>query len=249
MATSALAQQHATATWLTATKSATNGEPIQTIIHMKVSDGWHTYWKNPGEGGIPMKIEAILPKGWTLGEMQYPAPKQFLTGDLPSIGYEGEIIFPITIHPPKDANGPLPEIKATLSWLTCNKSSCVPGEAELTLSSTGDASNIQTAFKIIPKPLEGATLQFVADEKQVVLTLTLPKKSKIDPSTYDVFPVTPDAISAASKLSFKKSEGEPNTWIATGKSSEYLDLEIKSISLELFKSNETTWSVSSAKKP
>ncbi len=248
MVTSALADtQHAIATWMTTTKSATNGDPIQTVIQIKVADGWHTYWKNPGEGGIPMNVEAKLPEGWTLGEIQYPAPKRFTTGQLPSIGYEGEIILPITIHPPKNAQGALPEIKASLSWLTCNESSCVPGEAELTLSPTGDASIIQKAYDAVPKPLEGAKLEFVADKNQVSLTLTLPEKSKIDPSTYDVFPVTPDAISAASELRFKASEGKPNTWVATGKSSEYLDLKIKSLSIELFKSGEPAWSISSGK--
>lgn len=249
MGASALADpQHATATWLTANKSTTNGKPIQTVIHMKVSAGWHTYWKNPGEGGIPMKIEAKLPDGWTIGEIQYPAPKRYSSADLPSIGYGGEVILPITIHPPKTADGPLPAIKATLSWLTCNDASCVPGEAELTLSTTGDASLLEKAYAATPKPLEDANLQFVADEKQVRLTLTLPEKSKIDPSTYDVFPVTPDSISAAAELRFKASDSKPNTWVATGKSSEYLDVKIDSIAIDLFKSGEAAWSVSSGKK-
>lgn len=248
-ASNALAQvQHATATWTT-TKTATTGGPIQTVIRMKISDGWHTYWKNPGEGGIPIQIEAKLAEGWNLGEIQYPAPKRFTTGELPSIGYEGEVFLPLTIYPAKGAvgDGKLPEIKATLSWLTCNESSCVPGEAELILSATADASVIQKAYDATPKPLEGAKLEYVADKNQVNLTLTLPEKSKIDPSTYDVFPVTPDAISAASEIRFKASEGKPNTWVATGKSSEYLDLKIKSIGIELFKSGEGAWSVSSGK--
>ncbi len=249
LASSALAEvQYATATWTT-TKSATTGGPIQTVTHMKISDGWHTYWKNPGEGGIPIKIEAKLPDGWTLGEIQYPAPKRFTTGELPSIGYEGEVIFPITIYPPKGAksDGKLPQIKATLYWLTCNDSSCVPGEAELTLSGTGDALVIQKAYDTLPKPLEGAKLAFVADKDQVTLTLTLPENSKINPTIYDVFPVTPDAISAASELRFKPADGNPNIWIATGKSSEYLDEKIKSLSIELFKSGEPAWSISSGK--
>lgn len=249
IATHALAQvQHATATWVTG-KNANTGGPIQTVIHMEISDSWHTYWKNPGEGGIPIQIKAKLPEGWTLGEIQYPAPKRFTTGELPSIGYEGEIFLPVTLYPAKGAvaDGKLPEIKATLSWLTCNDSSCVPGEADLTLSATADPALVQKAYDAIPKPLDGAKLEFIADKDQVSLTLTLPEKSKVDPSRYDVFPVTPDAISAASELRFKPAEGKPGTWIATGKSSEYLDLKIKAIGIELFKSGESGWSVSSEK--
>lgn len=249
IASSALAQvQHATATWITS-KNATTGGPIQTVIHLKVDGGWHTYWKNPGEGGIPLKIEAKLPDGWKLGEIQYPAPKRYTTGELPSIGYGGEVFLPITIYPPKGASsdGKLPEIKANLSWLTCNESSCVPGEADLILSATGDPAVIQKAYDATPKPLEGAKLAFVADKNQVTLTLTLPEKSKIDPSTYDVFPVTPDAISAASELLFKPAEGKASTWIATGKSSEYLDVKINSFTIEMFKTGEAAWSITSAK--
>ncbi len=247
IATSALAQQHATATWVTATQSITQGEPIHSIIKMKVSERWHTYWKNPGEGGIPIEIEAALPDGWKLDEIQYPAPKRLLTGELPSFGYEGEVIFPVTIHPPKDAQGSLPEIKAKLSWLTCNESNCVPGEAKLTLSTKGDTSVIQAAYRAIPKPLDGGKLEFTADKTQVVITLSLTEKTNIDPTLYEVFPITPNIISAASELRFKASENKPNTWIAIGKISEYIEINIKSLSLELFKSGEASWSISSGK--
>jgi|LakMenEpi03Aug12_release.lakeMendotaPanAssembly.Ray.scaffolds.fasta_scaffold07140_13 DsbC/DsbD-like thiol-disulfide interchange protein len=250
MASTALAQvQHATATWI-ASKNATTGGQIQTVIQMKVDAGWHTYWKNPGEGGIPLKILAKLPSDWKLGEIQYPAPKRYTTGELPSIGYGGEVFLPITIYPPKGASsdGKLPEIRANLSWLTCNESSCVPGEANLILSATGDPAVIQKAYDNTPKPLEGAKLAFVADKNHVTLTLTLPDKSKIDPTTYDVFPVTPDAISAASELRFRPTEGKPSTWTATGKSSEYLDMKINSLTVEMFKTGEPAWSITSKNK-
>lgn len=248
LATSALAQQpHATAQWVTSTQSVSKGESIRSIIKMKISEGWHTYWKNPGEGGIPLDIKAKLPAGWRIDEIHYPAPKRMLTGELSSFGYEGEVVFPIKIHPPHDAQGPLPEIKATLSWLACNESSCVPGEVELTLSTHGDISDIQMAYSSIPQPLDDGKLEFIADKTQVTLILTLPEKSKINPSTYDIFPVTPDVISAASELRFKAMENKTHTWIATAKSSDYINVEIKSLAIEMFKSGEASWSISSEK--
>jgi DsbC/DsbD-like thiol-disulfide interchange protein len=248
LATYALAQQpHATAKWVTSTQNVSKGSSIRSIIKMKISGGWYTYWKNPGEGGIPLNIKAKLPDGWRLDEIQYPAPEPILTGELPSFGYKREVLLPITIHPAHDTQGPLPEIKATLSWLACNESSCVPGEVELTLSTQGDASVIQTAYSSTPQPLDGGKLEFIADKTQVTLILTLPEKSKMNPSTYDIFPVTPDVISAASELRFKAKENKPDTWIATGKSSEYIDVEIKSLAIEMFKSGEASWSISSGK--
>ncbi|MFN9026478.1 MAG: hypothetical protein ACK5VX_09855, partial [Akkermansiaceae bacterium] len=70
---------------------------------------------------------------------------------------------------------------------------------------------------------------------------------KNQPTTYDVFPVTPDAISAASELRFKPTEGKPSTWTATGKSSEYLDVKINSFTIEIFKTGEAAWNITSAK--
>ena len=134
------------------------------------------------------------------------------------------------------------------SWLTCNESSCVPGEAKMTLSTTADPATIQKAYDAVPKQLDGAKLEFTADKQNVNLTLTLPEGKKIDPSTYDVFPVTPEVISAAAEIRFKPAENQPNTWIATGKSSQYIDEKIQSITIELFKSGETGWSISSGKK-
>ena len=236
----------ATATWITSKTSNTAG-PIQTVVHMKISDGWHTYWKNPGEGGIPLSIHVELPEHWTMDDIQYPAPKHFTTGELPSIGYEDDVLFPLTLHPPKGMQGNPPQIRATLSWLTCNDSSCVPGEANMTLNATADEALIRKAYDALPKPLAGAKLEFVADKKQIRLILRLPENSEIKPPDYEVFPVTPDVVSAASKLRFNAMDGQPNTWVASGKSSEYIDPKIQSVVIELFKSGGAAWSVSSSR--
>ncbi|MBC7979393.1 MAG: hypothetical protein H7Y36_02405, partial [Armatimonadetes bacterium] len=124
---------HATAEWITESSATDPGKSIRTILKMTVDPGWHTYWINPGEGGLPLKLNAQIPAGWTLGEIQYPAPKQFKTGGLSGFGYEGEIHFPLLITPPPKA-AKIPPLTATLSWLTCNDDACVPGKAELSLA-------------------------------------------------------------------------------------------------------------------
>ena len=239
--------QHATAIWLMSGKKINPGEPIRTIIKMQVSDGWHTYWKNPGEGGIPLEIEATLPEGWIMGEIQYPKPKRYLTGELPSYGYAGEVIFPVTLTPPPNTDGLLPEIKASLSWLTCNESSCVPGEAELTLSSTGDATAIHAAYNAIPTPLPDVKLAFVANKKEVTLTLILTEKNQIDPSTYEFFPATPDIIDVKSELKFIADPEKPGIWTCTVKSSPYIPDTVETLSIELFKEGHASWSVTAEK--
>ncbi len=146
-------KQHATATWLSTKEPSASDEAIHTVIRMVVDDGWHTYWENPGEGGMPVSIEAELPEGWSIGEIQHPVPKRFMTGELPGFGYEGEILFPLILTPPENFEGEIPDFSATLSWLTCNDETCVPGKAALKLSKTASDRLIESAFDALPRPL------------------------------------------------------------------------------------------------
>lgn len=94
------AENMATAEWIPESNKVAPGELFRTVVRMKVNEGWHTYWENPGEGGLPIAVKAELPEGWTLGKIQFPAPIAFTTGQLHGFGYEGEVLFPLTITPP-----------------------------------------------------------------------------------------------------------------------------------------------------
>lgn len=222
------------------------GQVLRSVIKLTISEGWHTYWKNPGEGGIPIKMDASLPDGWSLGSIQYPEPIRFKTGPLASYGYEGEVLLPVTITLPTPLEESLPEIKATLSWLTCNESSCVPGKAELKLQAVSDSSVIEAAYQAVPKPLPGAKISFKSRDEQIEITLTLPPDRKFDPAEYEIFPATPDIIAAESKILFKPLKNSQNTWIANVRASEYLSDQPKPLKIELFKSGMSAWIVTSS---
>lgn len=238
-------KQHATASWLVTEKPAMTGGAIRTVVKMVVDEGWHTYWENPGEGGLPVAIEAELPEGWSLGEIQHPVPKRFMTGDLPGFGYEGEVIFPLTLTPPENFKGDLPDFTATLTWLTCDDQTCLPGKAELKLSHTASAQLVETAFEALPKPLPDAEMTILPAEEFMQISLVLPKDSEIDPSAFVVYPATPDVIDPAANPSFRKSPTTPNTWIATAPKSEYLDGTPESLKLVLRNEDGTSYQISS----
>lgn len=238
-------EQHATATWLSSEEPATTEGAVRTVIRMVVDEGWHTYWKNPGEGGMPVSIDAELPEGWSLGEIQYPVPKRFVTGELPGFGYEGEILFPLTLTPPENFEGELPSFSATLSWLTCNDQSCVPGKSELQLSDTANGELIETAFDSLPKPLPDVKMKFLVAEDFLQITLVFPDGAEIDPSSFTVFPATPDVIDPAAKPSFRKSPTTPHTWIATAPKSEYLSGTPENLTLVLKDKDGTSYEISS----
>lgn len=215
------------------------------MIKMRIEEGWHTYWKNPGEAGLALSIETKMPEGWTLGEIQFPVPKRFMTGELSGFGYEGEVAFPVTITPPADFEGKIPSLTATSKWLTCSDEKCVPGEAAMTLSSSADKAAVNAAYESLPHPIPGAKLAILSAEEFLQLTLTLPADSEIDPSKFDVLPATPDVIAPAAKPSFKANPTTPRTWIATAPKSEYLSSTPETVSILLKDADGTSYEISS----
>lgn len=236
----AAAEPPATVTWIAGTMTAKPGQPIRTAIVMKVSSGWHTYWENPGEGGMPLDIEAMLPGGWSLGAIQHPVPKRFMTGDLPGFGYEGEIHFPITLTAPDGFEGVLPAMTATLSWLTCNDETCLPGEAEMTLAAAPEPKAVTDAYATLPQVIPGAKLTLAAKGNDVLLTLTAPED--FEASDFEIFPATRNIIDPAANPRFVKGGG--NTWTATAPKSEYLDGNSEELSLVLAAPGKGAWKIS-----
>jgi DsbC/DsbD-like thiol-disulfide interchange protein len=227
---------HASAEWITGATAVEGGRPIQTGIRMVIEEGWHSYWTNPGESGMKLKVVWDLPDGWTAGEVEYPAPKKFLTGELPGYGYEGEVIFPVTLTPPAGASGSV-QLGAKVSWLTCNDASCIPGKAELKLSpaagSAEHAGAIDKARNLVPKPQEGVKL--VVSETADAVSLTLETPPGFDAAGWEVFPETEMALDHYKAIKFQKEGGK---WTAKAGKNAYADGPLKELVLVLLKEGE-----------
>jgi thiol:disulfide interchange protein len=103
-------------------------------IDMVPDDGWHVYWKNPGDAGLAPKIKWDLPFGVKAGEIQWPNPERLRDGPLTSFGYEHEVLLLIPISVDRNfQSSPNINLHAYLDWLAC-KDMCIPGRAELNLS-------------------------------------------------------------------------------------------------------------------
>lgn len=215
------AQNKATAAWIPESEEIANGKALRTVVRMNVDKGWHTYWENPGEGGLPLEIKAELPEDWILGEIQYPAPKRFMTGELPGFGYEGEVLFPVTITPAADASGKSADLKAKLVWLTCDDESCLPGDAEL-VPTKADPALVAAAFDALPKEIPGAKLVLLSADQTIEFALTLPADSKLNPTDFKVFPATRNIVDPAAVMKFEKDSTNPNRWLCSAPKSEYL---------------------------
>ena len=112
--------------------AAVPGLPLDVGIRLRMAPGWHVYWKNPGDSGLPPTVSWTLPDGFDAGPIEWPAPTRFMDEGLVTYGYHDEVVLPVRIETP----GSLPRdsvvISARVDWLEC-KDICVPGSATLEL--------------------------------------------------------------------------------------------------------------------
>src|SRR5437763_1421476 len=116
------------------------GGTLAVALEQNIRPGWHTYWVNPGEAGLPTEIKWSLPPGWRAGAIEWPYPKRLPVGPLMNYGYEGKVWLLTKVTAPRTATpGDVVTLKATGSWLVC-KEVCIPEDRPLSLSMTIAAS-------------------------------------------------------------------------------------------------------------
>ena len=96
-------------------------------------NGWHTYWKHPGDVGVPPSLDWNLPKGFEAQELIYCPPTKVKMGNIRANGNYGETLFLSKLKAPSDLKvGEIIPLKAKASWLACSLQ-CLPGFADLNL--------------------------------------------------------------------------------------------------------------------
>ncbi|CAN7590467.1 protein-disulfide reductase DsbD family protein [Acidovorax sp. LjRoot129] len=150
------------------------GQPLWLGLQITHQPEWHTYWKNPGDSGLPTDLAWTLPAGLSAGEIAWPLPKKIPIGTLANYGYEGTVLLPVPVTVASTfAPGPLAKdatIKLRASWLVCRKE-CIPEEGEFTLqlpiqSTTAlNGAAFEAAAKAQPKPVLAGTSGIVPDSQ------------------------------------------------------------------------------------
>lgn len=190
-------ESHTKAELLIAESQVVPGSEVKGVFRLTMDEHWHTYWKNPGDVGLPTEVKWTLPPGWSAGELQFPAPKFIETAGLVSFAYEDQVLLPFTLQVPDSAKaGESVELKADLTWLECEEA-CVPGEAtlsqSLTVSESPEAgpekSVVESGFEAIPPKSEAVE----AFRQGSDISLTIPPE--FNPEKTRFFPDTPGQIS------------------------------------------------------
>lgn len=124
---------HVEAELIAASSGFVPGEPIEAALRLRIIDHWHTYWRNPGDSGLPTKLNWNLPSGFSAGDIAWPYPKRLPLGPLMNFGYEGEVLHLVRIDTPTSWKGGAATLRAKADWLVCSDV-CIPESADVSLT-------------------------------------------------------------------------------------------------------------------
>ena len=116
------------------TNAVVPGKPFTAGLVLRMAPGWHTYWKFPGDAGIPTEMKWNLPSGWKVAEIQWPVPLKLIEpGDIQIYGYHDEVLLMQEITPPTSISDSSVTLGADANWLVCEKI-CIPGNASVQIA-------------------------------------------------------------------------------------------------------------------
>jgi thiol:disulfide interchange protein DsbD len=113
------------------------GQPFTVGVLLKIAPHYHVYWINPGDSGQTTAVELKASPLSRIEPIQFPTPVRIeLPGGLVNYGYENAVMLLAKVTPP--ANPQLDtttmQLSANVSWLVCNETECIPGDAKLSMS-------------------------------------------------------------------------------------------------------------------
>lgn len=191
-------------------------ETLSAGLDLTLSEGWKTYWRSPGEVGIPPQIDWSGSSNVAGVEMLWPAPERFTAFGIENFGYHDTVVFPLRVT--LERPGEPVDLTGAVKLLACSEV-CVPQTFDLTLSlpsgsdiDTVSASRISTFLSRVPTEGDqtGITDAVASiDVKQTTLTLELQSATAF--GTPDVFAEL-GAGTALGKPDIRLGDGGRRLW-------------------------------------
>ena len=156
-----------------------NGDAhLRAGVEIKMQPGWKTYWRYPGDSGVPPHFDFSGSENLKAATVLYPAPHLFTDETGQTLGYKDSVIFPLVVSPLEP--GKPVQLRLKIDYAVCEKL-CVPaeGHAELTLSASDSAldSALAAAEARVPKQVTaaqlGLTVRRVKDEKKPLVAVDM----------------------------------------------------------------------------
>ena len=202
----ALAEARGIEPQLVAEGPAPPGGEVELAIQMIPAPGWHGYWQNPGDAGLPMDVKWQLPPGFAAGPLRYPVPSRLIVADLMNYVYERDYAVLVRLKIPAGAKGLIP-IRAEAHWLACTDKVCVPEQGELELdlpvgTGTPERAQFDAWRQALPQPLASLGHFAIAGDK---LRLVIPLPASVAARDAYVFPLADGPVDYEAAQTFRRS--------------------------------------------
>ena len=185
----AFAQDNYIAADLVAETAPVPGEELTVALRFRPQEGWHGYWRNPGEAGLGMELTWQLPEGWEAGEPDYPVPQVLELFGIVNHAYKSDytVLIPISV-PEGAAVQDITPIRVNAFWLACSDELCVPEEAELTLRFPQPSEALRAEFDAaraaIPPQIDSQA-RFAFSDSALRIAIPLPLALELaEPHTF-----------------------------------------------------------------
>lgn len=130
---------------------------LRAGVEIQMKPGWKTYWRYPGDSGVPPRFDFSGSTNLASATVLWPAPHGFSDDSGKSIGYKGGALFPIAVTPAQK-NQPV-TLKVKIDYAVCDKL-CVPAEGQAVLTLDGKPGNndmlLAAAEARVPQPSTAA---------------------------------------------------------------------------------------------
>ena len=186
---------------ISSVKSVSPGSVIEAALRVKMENGWHTYWINPGDSGAAPKIAWVAQKGVSIGDLNFPVPERIEYGELVNFGYSDETVWPFEIRVEKDFPEDLIKLFAEIDILVCSDI-CIPKKIKVNKQiQIGNIDRDDIGTRIISSALDAmpinsalAPLAFLKKDKiELKFGLSRDLASKASTEAY-FFPFVPNLI-------------------------------------------------------
>lgn len=204
---------------------------IKAGLQIEPKPGWITYWREPGNNGIPPQITIAPQSGVTLDAISYPVPKHIFSGKVEDIGYWAPVTLPLSLTTSKTG----PVVLDATAFIGICKDICIPFQAQLSLklgaapqSRPQEEMILRSAADRLPEA-PSADFEVVArimspDLKQLSLKITLPEEGS---GTPDIVVTGPSGYAFTKQMNIARSGKAYSADIAIGKLPKNYDIRGK----------------------
>ncbi|MBS3895891.1 protein-disulfide reductase DsbD domain-containing protein [Silanimonas sp.] len=194
--------QHAAVALIADHATVAPGQTFGAGLRIVHEPGWHSYWQNPGDSGLPTRFDWTLPEGARAGPIQWPVPERLPFGGLVNLGYKNDLLLPATLTVPADAM-PGSRFAVTLRarWLIC-ADICIPDQAMLTLDlpvaatpqPSVEAGRFAAALARVPQPAPAWGGLTRRSEAGIEVAIEGAAAALTGMARIDVFPLSPQVV-------------------------------------------------------